>query len=120
VLITAKIGDGKGAGDNIQARLVISDRKITGKLIATIEGPQSIKVGDTAKYKVSVIDSNGKKVDGSQFDWRLVPDKLGTLTGSGDNAILNAKLAGRGVLMVEIKTSQGTVTGRLSITVDKK
>jgi len=127
VLIMAKVGDGKGLG-NAQARLTI--RNAYGKLKAIITGPQSLsRINgtdnyETGNYKVSVTDSKGNKLDltGANIDieWRVVPNHLGTFDGTGESVSFTPTIAGRGVIMVEVNTSQGKITGRLSITVDKK
>jgi hypothetical protein len=121
VLITAKIDDGKGY-ENAQARLTITDQKIKGKLNAIVKSPQSINVNETGNYEVSVTDSNGKQIDmtGAKIEWRVVPSKLGTFNGTGSAVQFTPTVVGRGVIMVDVETSQGKVTGRLSITVDKK
>ena len=119
VLIMAKVGDGRGLG-NAQARLTI--RNAYGKLKAIITGPQSLRINETGNYKVSVTDSKGNILDltKASIEWRVVPEHLGTLSGTGESVQFTPTVAGRGVIMVEVNTSQGKVTGRLSITVGKK
>jgi hypothetical protein len=119
VLIMAKVGDGRGLG-NAQARLTI--RNAYGKLKAIIAGSQSPRINEPSNYEVSVTDSNGKTLDltGASIEWRVVPNHLGTFSGTGESIQFTPTVAGRGVIMVEVNTSQGKITGRLSITVGKK
>jgi hypothetical protein len=116
VLIMAKVGDGRGLG-NAQARLTI--RNAYGKLKAIIAGSQSPRINEPSKYEVSVTDSN-VDLTGASIEWRVVPNHLGTFDGTGESVFFTPTIAGRGVIMVEVNTSQGKITGRLSITVDKK
>jgi len=105
----------------VQARLTITQQNAYGKLIATVEGQQNLKVGNTYTYAVAVTKSSGETVNlaGAQIDWRVVPSRLATVSGSGDEATITATNGGLGVVLVTVKTAQGTVTGRLSIAVVK-
>jgi len=119
VLIMAKVGDSRGLG-NAQARLTI--RNAYGKLKAIITELQPLRINEASNYVVSVTDSNGNKLDltGANIEWRVVPNHLGAFDGTGESVFFTPTIAGRGVIMVEVNTSQGKITGRLSITVDKK
>jgi len=117
VMITAKV---QGLM-TVQARLTITEQNAYGKLIATVDGQQNLKVGNTYTYTVTVTKSSGEPVNlaGAQIDWRVVPSRLATISGAGDTATIAATNKGLGVVLVAVKTTQGTVTGKLSIAVEK-
>ena len=102
-----------------QARITINS--VTGRLKIAISGPEFLDIGNSYDYTASVTDSSGNIVDtaGSEFQWRVVPPKLGTVTGNGTNATFVPNTAGRGVIIVDVKGPNGTGTGRISITVNK-
>ena len=119
-LVTARV-ENAGATGMAQARITISTQTRNGRLIVSVTGPTSLKVGTPYTYQASATDSENNPVGsaGTEFEWRVVPSSLGGVTGNGVTAIFTPDAAGRGVIMVEVKTSQGTGTGRISVTVEK-
>ncbi len=119
-LVTAKVENASGIG-MAQARLTITNRVQSGRLIVSVTGSQSLKIGTAYTYQVSVTDSEGKPLEPAEVEisWRVIPSKLGEVIGNGTNATFTPGVAGRGVIMAEVKASQGTGTGRISVTVDK-
>jgi hypothetical protein len=120
-LITAKVEGAEGSG-MAQARVTITSHIGTGRLRVTIDGPDSLTIGSQYVYNASVTDSEGGtvKFTEAEFKCRVVPSKLGTVVWAGENAIFTPSVAGRGVIIVEVEAPQGTGTGRISITVEKK
>ena len=122
VLVTARVEGTKGGG-MAQARVTITTReRVGGRLGVSVAGLESLEVGNVYEYTVSVRDSEAKLADIQtlQYDWRIVPSKLGIIAGTGNSVIFTPSMAGRGVIIVEVKGPQGTGTGRISVTVDKK
>lgn len=119
-LVTARVEDASGIG-MAQARLAINERIQSGRLTVSVTGPESPKVGIAYTYQASATDSEGNPLESAevQIDWRVIPSKLGEVMGNGTTAIFTPGVAGRGVIVAEVKASQGTGTGRISVTVEK-
>ena len=120
-LITARAEGAKGSG-MAQARVTITTHTSTGRLRVTIDGPDSLTIGGQYLYDASVTDSEGNFVEsaGLELKWRVVPSKLGELVAAGLKGTFTPNAGGRGVIILEVKAPQGTGTGRISITVEKK
>ena len=105
-----------------QARLTVTNREHTGRLVVSVDGPDSLVIGESHNYVASIADSESDPVDLNLEDikWRVVPSKLGVVTWEGINATLAPSQAGRGVIIVDGETPQGKGTGRVSITVEKQ
>jgi len=119
-LITARVQGAKG-GSMAQARVTITTGARAGRLTVTIDGTDSPAMESQYVYTVSVTDSEGNLVEfaDAELKCRVVPAKLGTVTWTGTNAVFTPGAAGRGVIIFEVETSQGSGTGRISITVTR-
>ena len=119
-LITARVQGAKG-GSMAQARVTITTGARAGRLTVTIDGTDSPAMESQYLYTVSVTDSEGNLVEfaDAELKCRVVPAKLGTVTWTGTNAVFTPGAAGRGVIIFEVETSQGSGTGRISITVTR-
>jgi hypothetical protein len=117
-LITAKVEGAKGSSI-AQARVMITSQAGRGRFRVVVTGPESLRIGDSYDYSASVIDSEGATVEfaEAEFEWRVVPPKLGQMIGDAASVRFTPAVAGRGVIIVDVKTPQGTGTGRISITV---
>ena len=102
-----------------QARVTITAGARTGRLNVTIDGPDSLTIGNQYVYNASVTDSEGNPVESAEAEvqCRVVPPKLGTVIWTGENAIFTPSAAGRGVIIFDVEASQRSGTGRISITV---
>lgn len=119
-IITAKIQNGKDS-NTIQTRLTITEKDIHKKLSAIITGKRILSINEPANYKISVKKSNETEIDlnNAIIEWRLIPDNLGTIKGSGKIADFIPNKQGSGVIIASIKTTQGVVNASLSIKVEK-
>lgn len=120
VLVTAKVVGPKGSA-TAQARVTINSSVATGRLQVSVSGPESVSVNGTYTYDASVTDSEGNLVDPGElkFEWRVASPSIGKVTGDSHIATFTPKKAGRCVIMADVKGSQGTGTGRISITVNE-
>lgn len=118
-LITAKI-DGIEGGILAQARVTINEKIGKERLEVSIAGPQTLRLGETKEYQGNVTNQNGKPINlnTAQFEWRVVPASIGTITGNGDKIIFVPNVRGRGVIIVDVKCPEGAGTGRVSITIE--
>jgi len=119
-LVTAKVEDARGTG-LAQARITVNNQVHTGRLVVSVAGSTSPRVGTSYTYQASVTDSENNPVDSTQmeFAWRVVPSNLGRIVGTGLTATFTPDTAGRGVIIAEVKTSQVNGAGRISVIIDK-